>query len=72
MVPADPWWLNALWSLTPTIVFGFFVWLVIRSIFRSDRNERRAVARIEAEERERFAHERLRRTGSPSVTKEKK
>lgn len=72
MVPLDPWWLNALWSLTPTIVFGFFVWLVVRSIFRSDRNERRAAARIEAEERERFAQERRSRMESPPTNKEKK
>lgn len=44
-------WVNAIFSLVPTIVLGLIFWLVLRSILRSDRAERAAKARIEAEER---------------------
>lgn len=47
----DSWWMNALWSLIPTVIIGLFFWLVLRSILRADRNERRAYQRIEDEER---------------------
>lgn len=47
----DNFWLNALWSLTPTVLLGLLFWLIIRSIVRSDRTEREARVRIEAEER---------------------
>ncbi|KTR81889.1 hypothetical protein [Leucobacter chromiiresistens] len=47
----DNWWLNAVWSLTPTVLIGIFFWLVLRLILRADRTERRAYQRIEAEER---------------------
>lgn len=47
----DNFWLNALWSITPTALLGVLFWLIIRSIVRSDRTEREAHARIEAEER---------------------
>lgn len=43
--------MNAVWSLIPTVVIGLFFWLVLRSIIRADRNERRAYQRIEDEER---------------------
>ncbi|MEO7349949.1 MAG: hypothetical protein ABIW32_08865 [Terrimesophilobacter sp.] len=46
----DYWW-NAVFSLTPTILIGLILWMVLRSIIRADRTERRAYARIEAEER---------------------
>jgi flagellar biosynthesis/type III secretory pathway M-ring protein FliF/YscJ len=52
-VPQD-FWLNALYSLTPTVLVGLVFWFVLRSIIRADRNERAARARIEAEERERL------------------
>lgn len=48
----DNFWLNALWSVTPTVLLGLLFWLIIRSILRSDRTEREAYARMEAEERE--------------------
>lgn len=51
----DNWWLNAFWSLLPTLSLGLVFWFVIRSIIRADRSERRAYARIEAEERARRA-----------------
>lgn len=47
----DNWWVNAIWSLTPTVLVGLFFWLVMRSILRADRTERRTYERIEAEER---------------------
>ncbi|MBS3181835.1 MULTISPECIES: hypothetical protein [Leucobacter] len=47
----DNWWLNAIWSLTPTVLIGIFFWLVLRLILRADRTERQAYQRIEAEER---------------------
>lgn len=57
MAPADDWWLNALWSVTPTIMLGLIFWFIFRAIFRADRRERETYARIEAEERERRARE---------------
>jgi len=47
----ENFWFNALFSVTPTIVVGLIFWLVMRAIIRMDRNERKAYARIEAEER---------------------
>lgn len=47
----EDFWLNAIWSITPTLIlFGLF-YFVLRAIFRADRNERRVYADIEAEER---------------------
>ncbi|GAA1629700.1 hypothetical protein GCM10009805_25250 [Leucobacter chromiireducens subsp. solipictus] len=47
----DNWWMNAVWSLTPTVLIGLFFWLVLRLILRADRTERRVYERINAEER---------------------
>ncbi|WP_053382827.1 hypothetical protein [Leucobacter celer] len=47
----DNWWLNAVWSLTPTVLIGLFFWLVLRLILRADRTERRVYQQIENEER---------------------
>lgn len=44
-------WANALYSVTPTILVGLVFWFVLRAIIRSDRTERAAYAKIEAEER---------------------
>ena len=49
----DNWWLNAVWSLTPTVLIGLFFWMVLRLILRADRTERRVFAEIEREERAR-------------------
>ncbi len=46
----DYWW-NAVYSLTPTILIGLILWMVLRSIINADRTERRVYKRIEAEER---------------------
>lgn len=48
-------WLNAVWSVSPTVVVGLIFWFVIRAIIHADRNERRAQAKVEAEERAKFA-----------------
>lgn len=41
-------------SLVPTLLVGAIFWLVMRSIIRMDRTERKVYARIEAEERARL------------------
>jgi flagellar biosynthesis/type III secretory pathway M-ring protein FliF/YscJ len=43
-------WDEGLWALVPTICVGLVFWFVMRAILRSDRTEREAQARIEAEE----------------------
>ena len=50
----EDYWLNALWSLLPTVVVGIIFWVVMRAILRSDRNERKAYAQVEAAERARM------------------
>ncbi|MBX3309356.1 MAG: hypothetical protein KF739_02850 [Cryobacterium sp.] len=57
MAPLENWWLNALWSVTPTLMLGLVFWFIFRAIFRADRAERRAYAKVEAEERARGAAE---------------
>jgi len=47
----DNFWVSAFWSLVPTVLVGLIFWLVMRSIIRADRTERKVYARIEAEER---------------------
>ena len=47
----DNWWLNAVWSLTPTVLIGLFFWMVLRLILRADRTERRVYREIEEQER---------------------
>ncbi len=39
------------WTLLPTVVVSLLFFYILRSIIRADRNERRAYARIEAEQR---------------------
>ena len=53
-MPQD-FWLNAIYSVTPTILVGLIFWFVLRAILRADRTERDAYAKIEAEERAKFA-----------------
>ncbi|MFF8818479.1 MULTISPECIES: hypothetical protein [Leucobacter] len=48
----DNWWMNAVWSLTPTVLIGLFFWMVMRLILRADRTERRIYREIENEERQ--------------------
>ena len=42
---------NAIYSVAPTLGVGLIFWFIMRAIIRSDRTERKASARIEAEER---------------------
>ncbi len=47
----NDYWAAVFWSLAPTVVvLGLFIF-VLRSILRSDRNERRVYQQVEAEER---------------------
>ncbi|GAB3122112.1 hypothetical protein [Glaciibacter psychrotolerans] len=50
----DNFWVNALWSLAPTVLVGLIFWLIMRSIIHADRNERRVYTQIETEERARL------------------
>ena len=54
----DDFWVNAIWSLAPTVLIGLLFWFVMRAVLRADRGERDAYARIEAEERAKRAAER--------------
>ena len=51
----ENYWLNALYSLIPTVFLGLIFWFIMRAIIHSDRNERKAYSAIEAEEREKLA-----------------
>jgi len=62
-MPTDLWG-GIIWSVAPTIVVGLIFWFVIRMIVRADRDERRAYARIEVEERAKLAAESRQTTGS--------
>ncbi|MDO7882659.1 hypothetical protein [Antiquaquibacter soli] len=52
-MPQD-FWLNALYSVAPTILVGLVFWFILRAIIRADRTERDTRAKIEAEERQRL------------------
>lgn len=54
----DDFWLNAIWSVAPTVLIGLIFWFVMRAVLRADRTERDAYAKIEAEERAKHAAER--------------
>ena len=47
----EDFWANAIFSVVPTLLLGVVFWVIMRAIIRADRNERKAYARIEAEER---------------------
>lgn len=44
-------WAAVLWSILPTIVVSAVFFFILRSVIRMDRTERKAYARIEAQER---------------------
>ena len=48
-------WSNAIYSVTPTILVGLVFWFILRAILRADSTERKARAKIEAEERAKLA-----------------
>ncbi|WP_129590509.1 hypothetical protein [Cryobacterium aureum] len=50
----ENFWGNAIFSVVPTIALGLIFWLLLRSILRADRIERKVYAQIEAEERARL------------------
>lgn len=50
----DNFWVNAIFSIVPTLLVGVIFWIIMRSIIRMDRTERKVYARIEAEERARL------------------
>jgi len=53
----DNFWFNAFWSLAPSAGIGLIFWFIFRAIVRADRNERKAYAKVEREERaKRAAH----------------
>jgi hypothetical protein len=51
----ENYWLNALYSMIPTVFLGFIFWFIMRAIIHSDRNERKAYSKIEAQERAKLA-----------------
>jgi hypothetical protein len=51
-------WANAIYSVVPTILLGLVFWLVMRSILRADRTERKVYSEIEVEERARLESQR--------------
>ena len=48
-------WSNAIFSIIPTLLVGLIFWFIMRAVIRSDRTERDAYAKIEAEERAKLA-----------------
>lgn len=47
----DDYWTAVFWSLAPTVVVLGLFFFVLRGIIRMDRTERKAYAKVEAEER---------------------
>ncbi len=46
----DDFW-PAVYALAPTVLIGLVFWFIMRALIRSDKSERKALAKIEAEER---------------------
>lgn len=44
-------WSGIIWALAPTVLVGLIFWVVLRAIVRADRSERKAYAKLEADER---------------------
>ena len=49
----DGVWAGIIWALAPTVLVGLVFWAVMRAVVRADRSERKAYAKIEAQERAR-------------------
>lgn len=49
----DDFW-PAIFALAPTVLIGLVFWFIMRALIRSDKSERKALAKIEAEERARL------------------
>lgn len=50
--------MSALAALLPSLGVGFLFWLAVRAMIQGDRRERAALARLQAEEKERLQRER--------------
>ncbi|HWD62552.1 MAG TPA: hypothetical protein VG369_08635 [Humibacter sp.] len=46
-------WAGIIWALAPTVLVGLVFWVVMSSVVRADRSERKAYAKVEAQERAR-------------------
>lgn len=44
-------WSGLIWALAPTVIVLTLFFFILRAVVRSDRNERKAYAKVEAEER---------------------
>jgi len=49
----DGVWAGILWALAPTVLVGLAFWVVMRAVVHADRSERKALAKVEAQERAR-------------------
>lgn len=47
----DNYWVAVLWAILPTIVVSLTFYFILRGVLRMDRSERKAYARVEAQER---------------------
>jgi hypothetical protein len=59
--------LAGLGALAPTVLVGLVFWLVMFVILRADKHERRAFAKIEAEERAKLASAQHEPTGTSAT-----
>ncbi|QJU52325.1 hypothetical protein SCB71_02755 [Herbiconiux sp. KACC 21604] len=41
----------AVYALAPTVLIGLVFWFIMRAVVRADKSERRALAKVESEER---------------------
>ncbi|CAN5544723.1 hypothetical protein BH09ACT4_BH09ACT4_21790 [soil metagenome] len=44
-----------IFSIAPTVALGLLFWFIMRAVIRADRGERKAYAKVEAEERAKLA-----------------
>lgn len=49
--------LNALWSVIPTIVLALAFWFVMRNVLRQDRIERETYAKVREQEKKKIEEE---------------
>lgn len=59
----DETWTAMLWAILPTLVVSVVFFFILRNVIRMDRTERKAYARIEAEERAKRGLPPVARTG---------
>ena len=51
----DNYWFNAIYSLAPTVLVGGIFVVIMHAIIKADAHERKARAKVEAQERARLA-----------------